>query len=98
MDAEVFHSLKNLSLGVAPLAELFQTDPSRSQWLTIDACGIHADFSHQRIDKSMHAALVHSVDLVDVQGSFRKMTAGDIMNVTEDRAVGHMALRAPAKS
>jgi len=98
MDAEVFHSLKNLSQGVASLAELFQTDASRSQWLTVDACGIHADFSRQRINKSLYEALVHSVGVVDVQGSFRKMLAGDVMNVTEDRAVGHMALRAPAKS
>jgi glucose-6-phosphate isomerase len=98
MDAEVFHSLKNLAQGLAPLSELFKTDPSRSQWLTIDACGIHADFSRQRINKSLYEALIHSADVADVQGSFRKMMAGDIMNVTEDRAVGHMALRAPAKS
>ena len=73
MDAEVFHSLKNLSQGVASLAELFQTDASRSQWLTVDACGIHADFSRQRINKSLYEALVHSVDVVDVQRSFRKI-------------------------
>ena len=98
MDAEVFHSLKNLIQGVAPLSELFQSDPSRSQWLTVDACGIHADFSRQRINKSLHEALVHCADVVDVQGSFKKMMAGDVMNVTEDRAVGHVALRALAKS
>ena len=98
MDAEVFHSLKNLTQGVAPLSELFQSDPSRSQWLTVDACGIHADFSRQRINKSLYEALVHCADVVDVQGSFKKMMAGDVMNVTEDRAVGHVALRALAKS
>jgi glucose-6-phosphate isomerase len=98
MDAEVFHSLKNLTQGVAPLSELFQTDPSRSDWLTIDACGIHADFSRQRINRTLYEALLHSVDVVDIRGSFRKMMAGDIMNATEDRAVGHMALRAPATS
>jgi glucose-6-phosphate isomerase len=98
MDAEVFHSLKNLTQGVAPLAELFQTDPSRSQWLTVDACGIHADFSRQRISKPLHEALIHSTVVVGIQESFRKMMSGDIMNVTEDRAVGHMALRAPASS
>lgn len=98
MDAEVFQSLKNLTQGVAHLVELFQTDPSRSQWLTVDACGIHADFSRQRVNKSLYEALIHSADVVDVQESFKKMMVGDIMNVTEDRAVGHMALRTPAKS
>jgi glucose-6-phosphate isomerase len=98
MDAEVFHSLKNLAQGVAPLAELFHTDPSRSQLLTVDACGIYADFSRQRIDTTLFEALVHSADVADIRGSFRKMMAGDILNVSEDRAVGHMALRAPAAS
>jgi glucose-6-phosphate isomerase len=98
MDAEVFHSLKNLTHGVAPLSELFQTDPSRIDWLTIDACGIHADFSRQRVNRTLHEALLHAADVADIQGSFKKMMAGDIVNVTEDRAVGHMALRAPATS
>jgi glucose-6-phosphate isomerase len=98
MDAEIFQSLKNLATSVVPLSELFAADPSRSQRLTIDACGIHADFSRQRINTTLHEALMHSVDVVDVQGSFRKMLGGNIMNVTEDRAVGHMALRALASS
>ena len=98
MDAEIFHSLKNLTLGVAPLAELFRTDPSRSDWLTIGACGIHADFSRQRINETLYEALVHSAGVVDIRGSLTKMMAGDIMNATEDRAVGHTALRAPARS
>ena len=98
MDAEVFQSLKNLTASVASLSELFQRDPSRSQWLTVDACGIHADFSRQRIDLSLFEALCHSAEIMDIRGSFGKMTAGEIMNVTEGRSVGHMALRAPANS
>ena len=98
MDAEVFQSLKNLATSVASLSDLFQKDSSRSQRLTVDACGIHADFSRQRIDASLFEALLHSADLVDIRGSFGQMIAGEVMNVTEGRAVGHMALRAPATS
>lgn len=98
MDAEVFHSLKNLAQGVAPLVDLFHADPSRSEWLTADACGIHADFSRQRINTTLFEALLQAADVADIHGSFTKMMDGDIMNVTEDRAVGHMALRAPATS
>ena len=98
MDAEVFQSLKNLATSVASLSDLFQKDSSRSQWLTVDACGIHADFSRQRIDASLCEALLHSADVVDIRGSFGKMIVGEIMNVTEGRSVGHMALRAPATS
>jgi glucose-6-phosphate isomerase len=98
MDAEVFQSLKNLTTSVTSLSELFQKDPSRSQWLTVDACGIHADFSRQRIDTSLFEALLHSAEVVDVRGSFGKLISGEIMNATEGRSVGHMALRAPANS
>jgi hypothetical protein len=49
MDAEVFQSLKNLAQGVVPLAELFRSDPSRSELLTIDACGLHADSTLQTL-------------------------------------------------
>jgi len=98
MDAEVFHSLMNLAQGVTSLADLFRADPTRSQWLTIDACGIHADFSRQRINKPLRDALIHAVDIMNIRGSFAKMIAGEVMNSTEDRAVGHMALRAPAAS
>ena len=98
MDAEVFQSLKNLTTSVTSLSELFQKDPSRSQWLTVDACGIHADFSRQRIDSSLFEALLHSAEVVDVRGSFGKLISGEIMNATEGRSVGHMALRAPANS
>lgn len=98
MDAEVFHSLVKITDGVEPLADLFETDPLRHEWLTIDACGIHADFSRQRINRLLFEALVHSVDVMDIQGFFTKMVAGNVLNVTQDRAVGHMALRAQAAS
>jgi len=98
MDAEVFHSLMNVAQGVTSLPDMFRTDPTRSEWLTIDACGIHADFSRQRVNKPLRDALIHSVDIMDIPGSFAKMIAGEVMNATEDRAVGHMALRAPATS
>lgn len=98
MDAEVFQSLKNLAISVASLSDLFQNDPSRSQWLTVDTCGIHGDFSRQRTDRPLFEALLHSADVVDIGASFGQMISGDIMNVTEGRSVGHMALRAPATS
>jgi glucose-6-phosphate isomerase len=98
MEADVFHSLMNLTQGVAPLADLFRADPSRAQWLTIDACGIHADFSRQRISKPLRDALIHSAEVMDVQGSMKKMANGDVLNITEQRSVGHMALRSSAAS
>jgi glucose-6-phosphate isomerase len=75
------------------IEELFSQDSSRADWLTLDACGIHADFSRQRIDKPMWDKLLQELAGVDVAGKFQQMYAGEILNVTEQRAVLHVAFR-----
>lgn len=75
------------------IAEMFSADPSRPDWLTIDACGIHADFSRQRIDRQLWDALLEELAGLDVASKFAQMYAGRIMNITEDRAVLHVASR-----
>lgn len=98
IDASTIRSLRMLASTVPSLAELFAADSQRSEWLTVDACGVHADFSRQHISKDLFDALTNAVSLVDVSAKFAAMAAGDIVNSTEKRAVGHMALRAPADS
>ena len=98
IDASTVRSLQVLAAAVPSLAELFATDSNRSDWLTVDACGVHADFSRQHVSKDLFEALMKAVSLVDVSAKFAAMAAGDIVNSTEKRAVGHMALRAPADS
>jgi glucose-6-phosphate isomerase len=75
------------------IAEMFSQDPSRADWLTLDACGIHADFSRQRIDQPMRDELLQELTRIDVVGKFQQMYAGETMNVTEQRAVLHVAFR-----
>lgn len=75
------------------IAEMFSADSSRVNWLTLDACGIHADFSRQRIDRQLFEALIAELVELDVSGKFAQMFAGDVMNNTEDRAVLHVASR-----
>ena len=98
IDASTISSLRTLATAVPSLAELFAADPQRSEWLTVDACGVHADFSRQHVSQELFDALMKAVAIVDVSAKFAAMAAGDIVNATENRAVGHMALRAPAES
>ena len=98
IDASLVRSLEALAAATPSLAELFATDAGRGERLSIDACGVHADFSRQHMSEQLLDALVGVVALVDVPSRFTAMAAGDIVNTTEQRAVGHMALRAPADS
>lgn len=96
--ADQLRKLSSVAHQVKPLLDLFAEDPHRADWLTLDACGIHADFSRQSIDAELFAAAIALVQQVDVAARFSAMKRGDIVNVTENRAVGHLALRAPASS
>ena len=98
MDVSMVQSLEILASAVPSIVELFATDSHRSEWLTLDACGIHADFTRQHISSELFAALMEAVKKIDVTGRFAAMAAGDIVNQSEHRQVGHMALRAPADS
>lgn len=78
---------------MATIAEMFSADSSRATWLTVDACGIHADFSRQRIDRQLFDALLDELAQIDVASKFAHMYSGDVMNITEARAVLHVASR-----
>jgi glucose-6-phosphate isomerase len=78
---------------MATIAEMFSADPSRPDWLTVDACGIRADFSRQRIDRQLWNGLLEELAGLDVASKFAQMYAGHIMNITEERAVLHVASR-----
>ncbi len=77
------------------LQELFQEDPARADRYRIETAGLLADYSKNRItDETLRLLL----DLVNESGLRLKIDAmfrGEKINVTEDRAVLHVALRAP---
>lgn len=82
----------------AHLRRLFADDPQRSERFTFDAVDLRVDLSKQRITDSILASLV---DLATSSGVVERrdaMFAGEHINVTEDRAVGHVALRMPRGS
>lgn len=98
LNSSMLRSLEDLASAVPSIVEMFASDSQRSNWTTLDACGIHADFSRQHLSPDLFSALVDAAEKIDVLGKFAAMAAGDIVNVTEQRAVGHMALRSSSDS
>jgi glucose-6-phosphate isomerase len=77
------------------LRELFADDPKRGDRLTIEAVGLYLDYSKNRITDQTLKLLLQLAKESDLSGRIAAMFRGDKINVTENRAVLHVALRAP---
>jgi len=77
------------------LRDLFAKDPARGERLAVEAAGIYLDFSKNRITDETLKLLVQLAEQSDLRGRIDAMFRGDKINVTEKRAVLHVALRAP---
>ncbi len=79
-----------------PIKALFDDEPNRLQFLSIQAPGLYADLSKQKVDEKSLALLLQLAKVKNLSGFFTAMAEGKIVNLTENRAAQHMALRAPA--
>ena len=77
------------------IKELFAADPKRGERLTAEACGLYLDYSKNRVDDETLSLLVQLAKEAGLEEHRDKMFAGEKINITEDRAVLHVALRAP---
>ncbi len=77
------------------LRDLFGDDPGRGGRLTLDAVDLHLDYSKNRLTDETIELLVAVVDRAGLRERIDAMWAGERINVTEDRPVLHVALRAP---
>ena len=77
------------------LRDLFRADASRGERLVIDACGLHIDYSKQRITDETLALLIGLAEACGLRQRIDAMFSGEKINSTEHRAVLHVALRAP---
>ena len=75
-----------------PLRTLLE-EPDRPRQLTLQAAGLIADFSKQRIDGGVIDALVGVATSARLPEARKQLFAGDIVNPTEKRAALHTALR-----
>jgi len=77
------------------LRQLFADDPGRGERLTVEAAGIFLDYSKHRITDETLKLLLQLADECALRERIAAMFGGDKINITEDRAVLHVALRAP---
>lgn len=78
-----------------PTPSLFEADPARVERMSLDAAGLHLDFSKQAVDAAALDALWALARSAKVAAHLRQQFAGDPVNFTENRAALHLALRAP---
>jgi glucose-6-phosphate isomerase len=80
------------------LRELFAADPTRGETMTCEAGDLYLDWSKHRVTAETARLLVALADRAGLRQRIDAMFAGQRINITEDRAVLHVALRAPAGS
>lgn len=73
----------------------FAADPGRAQRLSLRLADLHVDLSKNLVTDETLALLVRLADEVDLAGRLQAQLRGEHINVTEDRAVLHTALRRP---
>ena len=77
------------------LRALFAADPKRGQRLTLEAAGLFLDYSKNRVTDQTMKLLVKLAKESGLRERIAAMFGGERINVTENRAVLHVALRAP---
>ena len=77
------------------LRDLFAQDPQRGERLSAECDGIYLDYSKNRMTDETVRLLVDLAETAGLRDCIDAMFAGEKINVTEDRPVLHIALRAP---
>jgi len=78
------------------LRDLFAVDPKRGERMTAEAVGLFLDYSKNCITDETLMLLVQLADETGLRARIDAMFRGEKINITEDRAVLHVALRAPS--
>ncbi|MCB0250907.1 MAG: glucose-6-phosphate isomerase [Anaerolineae bacterium] len=77
------------------LRDLFADDPERGRLMVVEAAGLYFDYSKHRVTRETINLLLALAEARGLQDHIDAMFRGDKINITEDRAVLHVALRAP---
>jgi len=83
------------TMRVLHLRSLFADDPTRGARMTVDAAGVYLDYAKNRINDETLKLLIDLAEQSGLRARIDAMFRGEKINVTEDRAVLHVALRAP---
>src|SRR6266404_1950723 len=77
------------------LRDLFAADPKRGERMSLEALGLYLDYSKNRITDETLKLLFQLADESDLRARIEAVFNGEKLNITENRAVLHVALRAP---
>jgi glucose-6-phosphate isomerase len=77
------------------LRQLFAEDPKRGERMTVEAAGLFLDYSKNRVTDETLKLLIQLAEESGLRERIEAMFRGDKINITENRAVLHVALRAP---
>ncbi len=77
------------------LREFFAENPKRGERMTAEAAGLYLDYSKNRVTEETLKLLLQLADESGLRGRIDSMFRGEKINLTENRAVLHVALRAP---
>src|SRR6476469_10865580 len=77
------------------LCKLFADDPTRGERMTIQAVGLYLDYSKNRVTDETLKLLTQLADESGLRERIDAMFRGEKINITENRAVLHVALRTP---
>jgi glucose-6-phosphate isomerase len=77
------------------LAQLFAEDPGRGERLSVEAAGLYLDYSKNRVTDETLRLLLRLAGDTGLRARIDAMFRGDKINASENRAVLHVALRAP---
>jgi len=80
------------------LRQLFAADPKRAERMTVQAAGLFLDYSKNRITRETVKLLLKLADETGLRSRIKAMFSGEKINVTENRAVLHVALRTPKEA
>ena len=87
---EHYQSIRNVHL-----RQLFSDDPKRGERFVVEAAGLYLDYSKNRVTDETVRLLIRLAEECDLRRRIEAMFRGEKINVTENRAVLHVALRAP---
>ncbi len=93
MSASPWPALKMLAARQDSLRQAFVDDPARAERFRLTSCGITLDYSKNLIDDTSWQALQQLAQHSQINSVLQAMLAGEKINRTEQRSVGHMLLR-----
>lgn len=96
--SKIWQDLSDHKNTISPLTNLFEEDPKRGERFTCEAEGLFLDYSKNLITDETLRLLIELAEEAGLKERIEAMFNGAKINITENRAVLHVALRAPQNS